>query len=750
MTFTHPTAVGTHTLEPLDVDRDAELLHGWVTHPRSRFWGMLDADIDRVRAEYAAIAASGHHRAWLGRVDGVAAYLVETYDPAHSELAAHYDVLDGDLGMHVLVAPTESPVRGFTDAVFETVMAFCDGPLRARRVVVEPDERNDAVRAKNVAAGFVEGRVVDLHDKRAVLSFRARPPLAHLRVDHLAVAQRHLVTKALTEFAHERLVAPERVGAGWRLVTGGSTYDFDAEVLPLEHWAVDPASVRRTVDGEPTDLDVLDLVSELQPLLGIPDELVGTYLEELSSTLASAMWKRRHSTLSARDLVDADFQTVEAAMSEGHPSFVANNGRIGFGVDDHDRYAPESGRPVRLEWVAARRDATHLALGAGVSAGDVQPGEVVERMRERGLDPEQYVAVPVHPWQLEHRLAVTFAPDVARGDLVPLGPTTSRYQAQQSIRTFFDLDHPERPYVKVALAIQNMGFLRGLSPAYMRVTPAINDWVHEVVSGDPLLGDCGFSVLREIASVGYTGDAYHRAAPPSPHRKMVAALWRESPVPSLAPGERLATMASLLHRDADGRPLVVELVRASGLPVETWVAAYLRAYLRPLLHCLRVHDLAFMPHGENLILVLRDHVPVRAVMKDIGEEVGVLADRPVPAGIERIRQAVDDESAALCIQTDVFDGVLRHLCAILDGAGELPAAEFWRLVADCVHEHRDDTGAAGRDLDLFAPSFPHSCLNRLQLRDTRQMVDLADLDASLMYAGRMPNPLAAHARVSAG
>ena len=37
---------------------------------------------------------------------------------------------------------------------------------------------------------------------------------------------------------------------------------------------------------------------------------------------------------------------------------------------------------------------------------------------------------------------------------------------------------------------------------------------------------------------------------------MVAALWRESPVPRLAPGERLATMASLLHRDADGRALV--------------------------------------------------------------------------------------------------------------------------------------------------------------------------------------------------
>ena len=94
-----------------------------------------------------------------------------------------------------------------------------------------------------------------------------------------------------------------------------------------------------------------------------------------------------------------------------------------------------------------------------------------------------------------------------------------------------------------------MGFLRGLSPAYMRATPAINDWVAEVVSADAELRGCGFTVLRERAAIGYTGDAFHGLGSRTPYQKMIAALWRESPVPSLAPGERLATMASLLHRD---------------------------------------------------------------------------------------------------------------------------------------------------------------------------------------------------------
>ena len=51
--------------------------------------------------------------------------------------------------------------------------------------------------------------------------------------------------------------------------------------------------------------------------------------------------------------------------------------------------------------------------------------------------------------------------------LVPLGEVDVVHRAQQSIRTFFNQSRPERHYVKTALAIQNMGFLRGLSPAYM-------------------------------------------------------------------------------------------------------------------------------------------------------------------------------------------------------------------------------------------------------------------------------------------
>ncbi|MDM7890537.1 GNAT family N-acetyltransferase [Curtobacterium caseinilyticum] len=764
---------GLPSVQPVDPDRDATVVQAWLAHPASAWWSMTEHDVHAVRGYLRSVQEDPAQAGWLLRWDGDPIAYAETYDPRQVLLTDVWDAEAGDVGMHLLVAPppADGRVHGLTSAVMRAVVEHCRDALGARRVVVEPDVRNTAVQVKNAEVGFRALREVDVDGKRALLSVLDTDrigvpdddgPAAHLRPEHLEPAQRHLVAKAIAEFTHERLVAPRPDGDGWALDAGDSTYRFRARRYELEHWVVDESSLTRSRAGRsgPAPLDAQQLVLDLQDALGIPDEMLGTYLEEVASTLASAAAKHRRGGPSAAQLargradgdVVAAFQDAEAAMTEGHPAFVAANGRIGFGLDEYRRYAPESGGRFRYRWLAARREHTHLALAADRTEQQHWDAELdpatVDRFRDtlerRGLDPDDHTWFPVHPWQWQHRIAVTFAPDLGRQDLVDLGEGPDDHQPQQSVRTAFNRSVPGRSYVKTALTVQNMGFLRGMSPAYMRTAPAVNDWVAGLVEADPVLADAGFGVLREHAAVGYTGDVYHRigsgpAQRGAPQRKMLAALWRESPVPRLEPGERPVTMAALLHRDARGRSVAAALVEQSGLDAASWVAQYLDAYLRPVVHCLTEHQLLFMPHGENLVLVLRDGVVSRVFMKDIGEEVVVVGDVAVPAGIERIVHPVGDDEAALGVFTDVFDGVLRYLAAVLDQDGVLPSAVFWRLVGSCV-----DAAGAGRarPLDLRVPDFEHSCLNRLQLRNTLQMVDLTAQTDSLIRAGRMANPIA--------
>ncbi|MFC7263427.1 GNAT family N-acetyltransferase [Streptomyces lutosisoli] len=168
------TDIGTFTVRPLDPTEDAELLHGWVTHPKAAFWMMQEAKLHDVEREYMAIAASEYHDAFLGLRDGEPAFLMERYDPAHVELAGLYEPEPGDVGMHFLVAPSDTPVHGFTRAVITAVMEHLFADPATARVVVEPDVRNTAVHALNEAVGFVPLREIQKPEKQALLSFCTR------------------------------------------------------------------------------------------------------------------------------------------------------------------------------------------------------------------------------------------------------------------------------------------------------------------------------------------------------------------------------------------------------------------------------------------------------------------------------------------------------------------------------------------------------------------------------------------------
>ncbi|ATG75387.1 IucA/IucC family protein [Zobellella denitrificans] len=592
--------------------------------------------------------------------------------------------------------------------------------------------------------------------------FSPAQAVVHLQPERWARVNRLHLRKALSEFSHERLLAPEwrRDRDGWghyRLAAdeGEVEYRFRARLLSLEHWDIDAESIEKRVAGAPAPLDSLSFIAEFQHRLGIADAMLPTYMEEITSTLYGSAYKHAKGGPLVAELLEADFQQVEAAMMEGHPAFVANNGRIGFDGNDYAAYAPEAASPVSLIWIGVHKSRARFACLDELSyeqllRREFDPDTLAafdERLAAQVEHAADYLLMPVHPWQWHNKVVSIFSPDIAARHIVYLGTGPDAYQAQQSIRTFFNLSRPDRHYVKMALSILNMGFMRGLSPYYMSATPAINQWLHALLAADPYFAAKGFTMLREVASIGYRHSHYDQAVKQdSPYKKMLSALWRESPLPQAGPGQRLMTMAALLHVDQEGRALLPALIEASGLDGDDWLRRYLDCYLSPLLHAFYTYDLAFMPHGENLILVLDGQVPVKAIMKDIAEEIAVLdPEATLPEGVRRIAVSVPDELKLLSIFTDVFDGIFRYLNQILVAHAGYPEQRFWELVADCArayqqaHPHLAEKFAR---YDLFAPEFLHSCLNRLQLGNNQQMINLADPAQNLKFAGNLANPIA--------
>ncbi|WP_034947938.1 GNAT family N-acetyltransferase [Erwinia oleae] len=775
--FSTSRPAGRFTLRPMRAD-DASLIHSWVTRDYARFWGMQNDSLDQVTDFYQRLTADNPHAALIGCCNDRPAFLMEFYRASEDEIGKFYPARPDDYGMHILIAPASTPVKQFSWQVFTVVMDYMFSLPEVKRVVVEPDVRNNKIHPLNKRAGFRYQHTIDMGHKTAWLAFCQRDdyqhallqesltmnqttPLltgTHLSGDNWAQANRLLIRKAIAEFSHEKILAPADLGAGRYALAvpgGEAEYHFSARRLALDHWEIDAASLGKQENGRALPLDALQFIVEFNEQAGISQALLATYMEEISSTLCSSVFKLQKDNPDSQALVKADFQTVEASMTEGHPCFVANNGRIGFDARDYLAFAPEAAAPIALVWVAVHQRNAHFSSLSDLEyeqlmreeLGQPAVDQFNERLVEKGLQPKEYLLMPVHPWQWQNKLLTVFAADIANNDIVYLGTGDDRYQAQQSIRTFFNRSQPEKRYVKTALSVLNMGFMRGLSPYYMATTPAINEWLEDLVKKDTWLQRCGFRILREVAAIGYHNRYYEKAVKgDSAYKKMFAALWRDNPVSDLKPGQRLMTMASFLHLDRHQNALLPALIADSGLPAEQWIARYLTCYLSPLLHCFYQYDLVFMPHGENLILLLENNVPVSAYMKDIGEEIAVMnPDAELPERVQRLAVDVPENLKLLSIFTDVFDCIFRFVGAILDQSGTLPEEKFWQAVAHCVKDyqqaHPQFAGKFSR-YDLFTPEFSRSCLNRLQLANNQQMINLSDPAENLKFAGTLANPIA--------
>lgn len=783
---------GTIDIRHYRLSEDSEILHEWVNMDYAFFWGMQGYNLQQVRQEYARLMEPEHYDVFVGVFQGKPVFVLERYNPKEDIIHTLYPSKHGDCGIHIIVAPPHVKIPNFTWYLFTAIMEFVFKDTSVSRILVEPDIRNKKMFALCQRIGFQLDKIIELPNKTAQLAFLTRESfdkmksiskinkrsamntldnavspqqsIAHLQPEVWSKVNTFFVTKAITEFSHELLIQPvvlEQLENGWNsyiLKTDNPTiqYQFNAKPLALNHLWIRSESIKKYDKSESVSIDGILFIKEFRKKLGIKDTQMPVYLEEIISTLYGSAFKFLKGNPTSEELATSDFQTIEQSMTEGHPGFVANNGRIGFDSSDYRSYAPEAGNSFSLLWLAGHKSrAVYAAIDALPYETLIQQELDTDTIRvfketieNKGFDPDEYFFIPMHPWQWFNKLANIFSPEIATGNLICLGYGPDQYLAQQSIRTLFNNTNPKKFYTKTALSILNMGFMRGLPLYYLGTAPKMAVWLEELLYQDSYIQETGFRMLSEIASVSYVNPYFEEFGPHNDYNKMLASLWRESPAANITEKQQAMTMAAFLHVDHIGEALLPKIIQKSGLSIEAWLERYLKAYLSPLLHCFYHFDLVFMPHGENIIMVLEDHIPVKTFLKDITEEACILSpDVILPDHLKRMYAPVPEDVKLLSVFTDIFDGFFRFMSQILEAHADFKETEFWKVVAKVIHEYQDrypEKEAKFQQYDLFAPEFHLSCLNRLQLNNHKQMIDLDDPVALLQFAGKLKNPIAAY------
>lgn len=573
-------------------------------------------------------------------------------------------------------------------------------------------------------------------------------------------ANQALLAKALSEFAYEELIDPEPLGnSRYRVVLDNAhqtEYRFRARRGSYGSWFVEPGSIRR--DGqEPDGAAATQLVLDLVEPLALTGDTAGHLVRELTATLLADV-RLASTAVSAGELADLPYAQLEGYQT-GHPWIVPSKGRMGFSTTDTDTYPPEARQPMRLPWLAVSDElATYQAVD-GLTSQRLLAGELDEATRvrfsavltERGLDPDRYHWLPVHPWQWDETIVPLFAADLARQAIVPLGDGPDLLLPQQSIRTFTNLTAPERHHVKLPLSILNTLVWRGLPTERTEAAPDVTSWVLGLADADPFLRDEARPVLLgEVASVTVRHTALESIpGVPYQYKELLGAIWRQPITSKLDEGEHARTLASLLYVDPDGRSLLAELVERSGLTPREWLDRLFGALVPPLLHFLYRYGVVFSPHGENTIVVFDEHeAPCRLAVKDFVDDVNISAHalpelEDLPPLVDKVLLREPPEFLCQFIHSGLFVGHFRYLADLVASELDVDETQFWGQVRAQIlayQERFSDLADRFTTFDLLTPRIDRLCLNRNRLlldgyRDRPERPHAA-------VHGTVPNPLA--------
>ncbi|GAA5630024.1 2-[(L-alanin-3-ylcarbamoyl)methyl]-3-(2-aminoethylcarbamoyl)-2-hydroxypropanoate synthase [Acinetobacter calcoaceticus] len=456
-----------------------------------------------------------------------------------------------------------------------------------------------------------------------------------------------------------------------------------------------PARLNQVID------EILRSIADATKVEDFIFELKRTYIHDLQSQVCFENY--------ALPAIQYPYDILESYLMDGHPYHPCYKSRVGFSLQDNVRYGVEFAQPMALVWLAvhqklvAENHSSHIETEAffkeQLNAQDLI--QFQQQLDKQTQNAAEYVWIPVHPWQWENHLISIFAEEIADQDIIHLGHSQDRYLAQQSLRTVTNLQHPEKPYIKLSMSLTNTSSSRVLAKHTVMNGPIITDWLQRLIDQSETAQQLDFAVLREVygLSVDFT-------RLPASHAQQtygtIGCLWRESVHQYLREGEDAIPLNGVSHIQKDGQALIAPWLQHYG--VEQWTRQLLKVVITPLIHLLFAEGIATESHGQNIILVHQQGWPTRVLLKDFHDGVRYspahLAHPELAPELDQLPPEHAKTNSMSFILTDDLDGIRDFSCAclffvaltdiaiFLNQTYSVAEQDFWQWAAEVIQEYQ--------------------------------------------------------------
>ncbi|HDR8072277.1 TPA: hypothetical protein QCY71_005348 [Bacillus cereus] len=369
---------------------------------------------------------------------------------------------------------------------------------------------------------------------------------------------------------------------------------------------------------------VADALSNEQRLSLLPN--LSEFLRELTDTIEHTSFSQEAAyefhTKGSPFTLSSLLQVERLSSLRDRPFHPISRAKRGLDADAYRNFSPEFGKKFGLDWIAVRRDCISQGRQAKEVANlileDSELYQLKEAMLSSGLNSEDYLVLPVHPWHMEYILPQVFQEEFDQGMCVPLIKGLGGFYATSSLRTLAPVSGGQY-HIKLPIGIHSLGTLRILPPHYFQNGEKGQALLQQVIDKDPILRE-GLHLCSEKLWWGYRNPEWNLFEDKLGY---LSCLIREYPGHLIENEDiDLISMSALAVMDSKGKVPAFSQLLAYRYGIDNTESQVLNLFheichqfISMALTCFRY---GIMPeiHGQNVLLILRHGQVSGVVLRD--------------------------------------------------------------------------------------------------------------------------------------
>lgn len=458
----------------------------------------------------------------------------------------------------------------------------------------------------------------------------------------------------------------------------GSAVFVQNEPTPHEEIITDPVKL----------LDILR--EELNFSIFLVDQALNKLYVELNSHIMNAVllsygskvddWRNSqqiYNNLIPQELSDYSHK-FEKFVSNGPPYYPFPKSKVGFSFRDIFDFSAEFQPKVLLMLVAAHRS----VIGIATNIEDFnynnwfsqhyfkEWSHWVHALHRKGMSQEDYIPIPVHPWQFTHHVERIFVDLIENKILVPLG-VKLEVSPTASLRTVLSMRNLSAPYMKLPVSIKATSSIRVSSTNIVKTVPVLSGLVARIVTSESSISE-KLNIMREDIGLYLNITDKNKA-------EYLTVTFRENVVACCLRGKEIAVVVAALFEklSATNTSLFIHIMRFAGYTTLKGAVQYFTKYvdlvIGSYLDLYLIYGISLEGHQQNTLAVFENGHIKRFIAKD-------LAGLEISASVLKSHTSPGDISAVspYCKENDEFYPRIQLLHTVY----QLHLGELLILLAD--------------------------------------------------------------------